>query len=144
MRDVHRVLGDLGARVRNIVAAGREALHRGAPIIERPGYRRRTLLSRRSGLALAAILAFAAVGVGGYAIGASQAIDVGAAEQAGTAAGEKRGTAAGAREGYRSAFQPARERAYEAAYRQAYRAAYRAEFEQADLRPPSRIPVSAP
>jgi hypothetical protein len=132
-RDFHRVLKDVQAWLGSIVGSG-------------DGYastvRRRVL--RQWALALAAVVGFVAIGVGGYAIGASQVRDADTAHQAGMTAGEQRGTAVGVREGYASAFRPARQRAYDAAYHEAYRTAYRDAFETADLAAPRRVKVSGP
>lgn len=134
VRDFHRVFEDLRGRLGNMVGSGRGAESGYAPGIERRVYQRRAL-------ALAAIVALVGIGVAGYTIGASEAVEGDGAERAGMAAGERRGTAAGARKGYASTFKPARERAYDAAYREAYRTAYLDEFEKADLAAPSSVPV---
>lgn len=99
---------------------------------------------RRLALVSAAIAGSLAIGVGGYAVGASQVSDADDARQAGMVAGEQVGSAVGAREGFERAFRPARKRAYGEAYREAYRAAYRRAFEQADLSSPRRVRVSGP
>lgn len=146
LRGFHRVFEDLRAR------RGNGSGPRGRSAIEvAPGPNTSRLpphaepgVDRRRAFGFAAVVGVIAFGVGGYAIGVSQAVDVDAAEQAGTVAGEQRGTAAGAREGYASAFKPARERGFDAAYREAYRTAYLEEFERADLEPPSRVPVPEP
>ncbi len=134
-RDFHRVLKDVRARLGNFVGSG-------------DGYwytsivRRRIL--RQWALASAVIVGFVAIGVGGYAIGASQVGDADTAYQAGATAGEQRGTEVGTREGYASAFRPARKRAYDAAYHEAYRTAYLEAFERADIAAPRRVKVSGP
>ena len=132
-RDFHRVLKDVRAWLGSTVGSG-------------DGYRsagRRHVL-RQWALASAAIVGFVAIGVGGYAIGASQVGDADTAYRAGMTAGEQRGKAVGTREGYASAFKPARERAYDAAYNEAYRTAYRDAFEKADLAAPRHVKVSGP
>ncbi len=99
---------------------------------------------RRWVLGVAATIALAAIGLGGYAIGASQGTDADQAYETGTAEGGQRGTVLGTLQGYASAYGPARERAYDAAYRTAYQRAYRAEFDDADLAVPQRVLVSGP
>ncbi len=94
--------------------------------------------------ALAAIIGFVGVAMGGYAIGSSQVGDADAAWQAGRALGEQRGTAVGTREGYAGAFKSARDQAYDAAYREAYAAAYVLAFQRGGLDPPRRVKVSGP
>ncbi len=134
LRDFQGVFEDLRGRLGTMVGS-----RRGAERLYAPGIEPRA--DRRRALALAAVVALVAIGVAGYAIGASKAVEVGAAEQAGISAGEQRGTAEGAREGYASTFKPARERAYDLAYRKAYRTAYLDEFEKADLAAPSSVPL---
>ena len=134
MRDFQGIIEDLRSRLGNMVASRRGAERYHGLDIEPSAHRRRAL-------ALAATVGLVAIGVTGYAIGASKGVEVGAAERAGMAAGEQRGIAEGAREGYASAFKPARERAYDAAYRKAYRTAYRDEFEKADLAAPGSVPL---
>lgn len=136
LRDLPRAFENLRARIGNTVGSG--------PGAERPYGARILRLDRRRALALAALVALIAVGIGGYAIGASQVVDVGEAEHAGMVEGQERGTPVGAREGYASAFASARERTFEAAYREAYRRAYLAEFEKADLAAPRRVVVRSP
>lgn len=99
---------------------------------------------RQWALVSAAIIGFVAVGIGGYAIGASQVGDADSAQQAGMAAGEQRGKAVGARKGYESAFRSARRDAYASAYRGGYRTAYRDAFQRAGLAKPSNVKVSGP
>lgn len=134
LRNFRGVFEDLRGRLENTVGSGRGAERWYALGIEPRAHRKRAL-------ALAATVALVAIGVAGYAIGASKGAEVGAAELAGMAAGEQRGIAEGAREGYASTFKPARERTYDAAYRNAYRTAYRGEFEKADLAAPSNVPL---
>ena len=128
-----RVCQGVGVRLGDTVGLGRGAEHRQTPWIRRRHVRRRAL-------AVGAIVAFAAIAAGGYAIGASQGVESGAAVEVGRTAGELRGAAVGAREGYASAFKPARERAYEAAYRESYRTAYRQAFDEAGLAVPNHVP----
>lgn len=134
-RDLQSAFEGLRARLGNVAGSERADALRYAP----GGGPR---VHSRTVLVFATILALVAVGVAGYALGASRVVEIHSAELAGVAAGAQRGTDVGAHEGYASAFKPARERAYDAAYRDAYRAAYRDEFERADLREPRDIPVS--
>ena len=132
-RDFHRVSTDVRAWLGGVVGTG-------------DGYAawtRRNAL-RRWGLVALVLLAFVAIAIGGYAIGASQVGDGDSARQAGADAGEQRGAALGTREGYGKAFRSAREQAFGPAYRDAYRAAYLGAFDRADLAAPGHVPVSGP
>lgn len=133
---LHRILQGLRARFRSAGPRIREELRYSAW--------RGWHVHRRWVLGSAATIALAVIGLGGYAIGASQRTDADQAYQAGAAEGGQRGAVLGTFEGYARAHRPARERAYDAAYRTAYRNAYRAEFEDADLAVPGRVLVSGP
>lgn len=132
-RDFHRVPTNVRAWLGSVAGSG-------------DGYRafaRRRVL-RRLAFALAAIVVFVGIGVGGYAIGASQVGEIDTARQVGMTAGEARGTAVGTREGYASTFRSAREHAYDVAYRDAYGTAYRHAFERAGLPAPRHVKVPGP
>lgn len=99
---------------------------------------------RRWKLVAAVLAGCLAIGLVGYAIGASKVSDADRAREAGTVAGEQLGDAAGTSQGYASAFKRARGRAFDAGYRDAFRAAYLDAFEQADLAAPDAVTVSGP
>lgn len=132
-RDFHQVPKDVRAWLGGLVGSGDSY----------PAFVRRQKLRQFASVATV-IAGLIAIGLGGYAIGASQVGDAGSAQQEGADAGEERGAAVGAREGYESAFRSARKRAFEQAYDQAYAAAYREAFESSDLAAPRQVKVSGP